>query len=383
MHMLKRIDLKGYKSIKEVSLELRPLNILIGANGSGKSNLVSFFKLISNMMAGHLQTFIATSGGANSLLHYGAKSTSHVEAKLVFEADGSESEFHFLLGHAAEDALVILQEATAFRHRREGTAAFYDADPYEELPTDGHKEAYLSNLPELPKTAEAGIPGSDEVLKSILNCCRVFQLHDTSSTAGIRLNGDINQNRALAGDGGNLAAVLYRIQQTQPDSYHRIVGTIRQIAPFFDDFSLAPSALNPNVIQLRWKERDRDYDFGPHLLSDGTLRAMALVTLLLQPVRDLPPVIIIDEPELGLHPYALATLAGLMKSASTHAQIIVATESATLLDYFEPQDVVVTERCKGETVFKRLDADQLKEWREDYCLSELWEKNVIGGRPSR
>jgi predicted ATPase len=199
----------------------------------------------------------------------------------------------------------------------------------------------------------------------------------------MRQNGDINRNRLLESDGGTLAAVLYKIQQTAPDCYQRIVGTIRQIAPFFDNFNLAPSELNPNVIQLRWRERDRDYDFGPHLLSDGTLRAMALVTLLLQPVKDLPSIIIIDEPELGLHPYTLATLAGLLQSASVHSQIIVATESATLLDHFEPEDVVVTERCKGETVFKRLDSKDLQEWREEYTLSELWDKNVIGGRPSR
>jgi len=176
---------------------------------------------------------------------------------------------------------------------------------------------------------------------------------------------------------------LYKTQQTEPACYQRIVGTIRQIAPFFGDFNLVPSGLNPNVIQLRWKERDRDYDFGPHLLSDGTLRAMALVALLLQPTKDLPSVIIIDEPELGLHPYAIATLAGLLRSASVHSQIIVATESPTLLDHFEPQDVVVTERCMGETVFKRLDAKELQEWRDEYSLGELWEKNVIGGRPSR
>ena len=220
-------------------------------------------------------------------------------------------------------------------------------------------------------------------VRKVLNSCRVFHFHDTSAQAGIRQTGDIDQNRSLQSDAGNLAAFLYRVQKRQPVCYQRIVGTIRQIAPFFDDFNLAPSELNPNTIQLRWKERDRDYDFGPHLLSDGTLRAMALVTLLLQPTKDLPSVIIIDEPELGLHPYAIATLAGLLRSASEHSQVIVATESATLLDQFEPQDVVVTERCMGETAFNRLDSQKLQEWRQEYCLSELWEKNVIGGRPSR
>jgi predicted ATPase len=141
--------------------------------------------------------------------------------------------------------------------------------------------------------------------------------------------------------------------------------------------------LDPTKIQLRWKERNREFDFGPHLLSDGTLRAMALITLLLQPENDLPSVIIIDEPELGLHPYAISVLAGLLRMASSHSQIMVATESPTFLDQFTPEEVVVTERCEGESVFRRLSHEGLRSWLEDYCLSDLWAKNVIGGRPSR
>ena len=367
MHVLKRIDLKGYKSIKEISLELRDLNVFIGANGSGKSNLVSFFKLLGQMVAGNLQGFIGTSGGANSLLHYGAKNTPQIEAKLHSESDGVEDDYWMVLGHAPEDTLVFLKEGASLGALRvETTQGGYKESNHTSVDPSGQPDPWWA-----------------AIFGQILNRCRVFQFHDTSSTASMRQKGDIDQNRSLMGDGGNLAAFLYKTQQTEPACYQRIVGTIRQIAPFFGDFNLVPSGLNPNVIQLRWKERDRDYDFGPHLLSDGTLRAMALVALLLQPTKDLPSVIIIDEPELGLHPYAIATLAGLLRSASVHSQIIVATESPTLLDHFEPQDVVVTERCMGETVFKRLDAKELQEWRDEYSLGELWEKNVIGGRPSR
>jgi predicted ATPase len=398
MHMLTRIDLKGYKSIKDASLELRPLNVLIGANGSGKSNFVSFFKLINQMVKGYLQAFVAKQGGATSLLHYGPKVTQRIAATLHFKSDDSESEYCMELGHAAEDTLVILQEWTAFNGET-GSAT----SSYEKWPESGHKETRLS-LPPEPIAPSDGIRDPFDVMKTILDHCRVFQFHDTSSTANMRQNCDINRNRSLESDGGNLAAIVYKIKKISPDCYQRIVGTIRQIAPFFGDFNLAPSALNAEVIQLRWKERGQDYDFGPHLLSDGTLRVMALVTLLLQPTKDLPPIIIIDEPELGLHPYAIATLAGLLKSASLHAQIIVATESATLLDQFEPEDVVVTERSrgvpvsrvrktplqaeevselsKGETVFERLDSKELQEWRERYTLSELWEKNVFGGGPA-
>jgi predicted ATPase len=376
MHMLKRIDLKGYKSIKDASVELRALNVFIGANGSGKSNLVSFFKLLNNMMTGNLQGFIATSGGANSLLHYGAKLTPQIEATLHFESGDSENEYRMRLGHAAEDMLIFLEERVSYQRPGHSKPVMGSLGP-------GHKETELNLPAEMTQKWNRAVQDTVKFVRSLLSRCRVFQFHDTSSTANIRQKGDINQNRFLMSDGGNLAAFLYRIQQNEPDCYQRIVGTIRQIAPFFGDFNLAPSELNPDVIQLRWKERDRDYDFGPHLLSDGTLRAMTLVTLLLQPAKDRPSVIIIDEPELGLHPYAIATLAGLLRGASEHSQIMVATESATLLDQFEPQEVAVTERCMGETVFHRLDSQELQEWRQEYCLSELWDKNVIGGRPSR
>ena len=376
MHVLKHIDLAGYKSIKKASLDLRPLNVLIGANGSGKSNFVAFFRLLNAMMSRNLQGFIGTSGGADSLLHYGVKVTPQLEAALSFESHDSDNTYRMRLGHAAEDTLIFLEECISFRKRD-------NAAPWTRSLGTGHRETALNTPMDAPENYAPSVHESISIFRSILNRCRAFQFHDTSSTARSRLKGDINQDRFLMSDGGNLAAYLYRIQRTHPDCYRRIVGTIQQIAPFFGDFNLAPTELNPDVIQLRWQERDHEYDFGPHLLSDGTLRAMMLVTLLLQPKTDMPLVIVIDEPELGLHPYALTVLAGLLKSASSHSQIIVATESATFLDHFDPEDVVVTERCMGETVFRRLDADELQEWREEYCLSDLWEKNVIGGRPSR
>ena len=116
-------------------------------------------------------------------------------------------------------------------------------------------------------------------------------------------------------------------------------------------------------------------------ISDGTLRCIALFTALGQPVESLPAFLSIDEPELGLHPAALGILASLVRSTSTHAQILLATQSPALLDLFDPQDVVVAERAQGATTFRRLDPDQLAGWLEDYSLSELYDKNVLGGRP--
>jgi predicted ATPase len=210
---------------------------------------------------------------------------------------------------------------------------------------------------------------------------RVFHFHDTSETAKIRQSCYIEANQALYSDGGNLAAMLYLYQQTKPMIYRRIVSTVRKIMPMFDDFVLEPQRLNPKYILLRWKQRDGEYIFGPHQISDGSLRAMALIALFLQPIGDLPAAIILDEPELGLHPHAIEIIAGLIRAASLKAQVILTTQSTTFLDHFKLEEIIVVDDERGHSVFRRLEVDQFKDWLEDYSVSQLWEKNVLGGGP--
>jgi len=218
--------------------------------------------------------------------------------------------------------------------------------------------------------------------RDLLNHCRVFHFHDTSPTSPVRRFCYIDDNKVLASDAGNLAAVLYRLKrQNGGMAYQRIVKTIRQIAPFFDDFDLAPSVETGRDIILNWRHVESADIFGPHQLSDGTLRAMCLITLLLQPEDELPELIIIDEPELGLHPYALNVTASLLKKASNHAQVLVSTQSSSLLDNFEPEDIVVADRKGRESTFRRLNAVELEDWLKEYSLGEIWEKNVIQGGP--
>ena len=186
---------------------------------------------------------------------------------------------------------------------------------------------------------------------------------------------------SLYPDAANLPAMLYLYRERYPTAYRRIVAAVKAVAPFFEDFVLEPLRLNPRNIALHWRAKESEYEFGPHQLSDGTLRAIALFTLLLQPEEDLPELIVLDEPELGLHPAALAVLADLLKSAARHSQLLIATQSAALIDHFEVEDVVTVNLRDGCSTFERLDPERLKEWLEDYTLSELWERNVIGGGP--
>jgi predicted ATPase len=160
-----------------------------------------------------------------------------------------------------------------------------------------------------------------------------------------------------------------------------ILRAVQRVAPFFDDFQLGPLRLNPDDIQLEWRHKNSDQYFDASSLSDGTLRFVALATLFLQPEDLRPSVILVDEPELGLHPYAIEMLASLIRQASVNTQVIVATQSSLLLDHFAPEDVLVANRVEGGTQLTRLKSEQLAAWLEDYSLGQLWEKNEFGGRP--
>ena len=193
----------------------------------------------------------------------------------------------------------------------------------------------------------------------------------------------MHDNRFLRPDGSNLAAFLHFLRQRHESSYHLIRGTVRLVAPFLNDFVLEPMALNENKIRLEWRHKGSDAYFDASSLSDGSLRFVALATLLLQPARLRPSVILLDEPELGLHPYAIATLASLVKQASVETQIVLATQSPLLLDHFQPEDVLVADRVSGGTKLNRLESAKLDAWLEEYSLGQLWEKNELGGRPGR
>jgi len=364
---LSRFSLRGFKTIRELNdFEPRSLTVLIGPNGSGKSNLISFFRLLSWALVppGQLQTHVASLGGASALLHGGALQTREIEASLSLTTEKGRNEYAFRLFHAAGDTLLFADEW--FRFEPTGSS---------KQPRKlgaGHKE------PQLITAAEKG----DKTANAIHNMLRgiiIHQFHDTSSRARIRQKWDMEDGRWLKEDAGNLAPFLFHLKTSAPKYYVRIVETIRLILPFFSEFELQPDY---DRLLLRWREQGSDLVFNASQAADGMLRAMALVALLSQPENDLPNVLILDEPELGLHPYAIEVLAGLIKAAAKHVQVIVATQSVSLIDRFEPEDVVVTNRSGAESNYRRLGTESLKEWLEEYTLSELWEKNVIGGRPA-
>lgn len=372
---LNTIELKGYKSIDNEGQTI-PINddvtVMIGANGVGKSNIVSFFQLLNYAMSGSLQTYIGENGFADAFLYYGSKNTDRIKAKLKFSSLDSNNEYVFQLAHAAGDSLIYTEETISFHKAGEGR-------PFKVTMEVGKKESQLY------RALRSQHKGTVRVFMGLLKGCQYFQFHDTTKEAKIRKKGFIRDNRFLRSNAGNLAAFLYGIKHQEGGEkyYKRIVKYIQQVMPQFGDFIMEPTVIDNDYISLDWREKESDYIFGVNQISDGTLRFMALTTLLLQPPQTLPSIIIIDEPELGLHPAAISILAGMIKKASENAQVILATQSPRLLDEFDADNVVVIERdeVRKTSVFKKLSSEKLKDWEEEFTTSELWEKNVIGGRP--
>lgn len=368
MDKLAKVAIKGYKSFRDAEIQFSNITALLGANGAGKSNLVSFFKMLNFLSTGALQDYVGRNGGSDSLLYYGRRTTPQMQAEVEFEGNASTTRYVIRLSDAAPDTLIFTDEKVVF-HRAEYPRP-------QEIPLGaGHKESNLRETAKKDTTCK--------ILRNMLAQCRTYQFHDTSPAAKIRKSGYIEDAGYLRNDAGNLAAFLYVLQKSYPDCYQQIVDTIQLAFPFFGDFVLEPSPHNEKYILLNWREKGYpDYLFGPHQLSDGTLRFMALATLFLQPTERMPSVFVLDEPELGLHPYAITVLAGLVKSVAVNRQVILATQSTRLVDEFEPEQIVVLERDEEYgTQGERLDSKKLSDWLQDYSLSELWEKNIFGGRP--
>jgi|MTBAKMStandDraft_1061839.scaffolds.fasta_scaffold14478_3 predicted ATPase len=360
------ITIKGFKSIASVErLVLTPINVVIGPNGSGKSNFIGVFSFLHAIREGRLNDYVRKAGGAEQLLHFGSKETERIEIHISFSQEVNQYRLH--LEPSSDDGLYPAKE----------TVSFWDKKRY--------KRPYDQSISSR-EGGEAGISdpkakGTADWIRHRFSRWRLYHVHDTSESSPLRKTAKLNDNRFLRADGSNLPAFLYLLQEKHETVYSLIRHTIQRVAPFFDDFQLYPDPLNEETIRLAWRHKNSDQYFGASSLSDGTLRFIALATLFLQPEELCPSIILVDEPELGLHPAAITMLASLVRQASQKAQVILSTQSPFLLDHFEPENVLVTDRVKGGTQFTRLDSASIGEWLEEYSLGQLWEKNELGGRP--
>ena len=355
---MNKIEIKGYKSIKKLNLTLRPVNIFIGANGSGKSNFLSFFDFLKQIYSRNLQEFVALKG-IDTFLHKGEKITNEISTHLSF---ASTNDYSFTL-KKGDNGFIFTKEGM-----------WYDGNPYVENLIEIASYGNESNLRYQTKPRA-------NYIREYLNDLVKYHFHDTGENSPFNKDSNIvNDKFILYEKGSNLGAFLYNINYENKKVYDLIIKTIQSIAPYFLDFVFKPE-LNGNV-RLRWQSKTSLTIYGVNDLSDGTIRFIALAVIFLQPT--LPKTIVIDEPELGLHPTAIAKLSGLIKSAAAKdCQVILATQSTDLISHFEPEDIVTVDQINGESIFERLNSDTLEQWLEDYTIDDLWKRNIIAtGQPN-
>lgn len=364
--MIENVVIKNYKSIKELSLPLRQLNVLIGANGSGKSNFISFFEMTKSLYERNLGAYTLKRGGIDSLLYHSRKHSPFIYGLIDF---ANTNAFYFKISPVLSGMKGFIEE----------TGDYFNATS-----AKGKHYSQWSHHIWDSGVEESGILASAhyrlKYVKNYLGSFTVYHFHDTSLTSKMRGPCDIGDNAFLRDDASNLSAYLYMLQNTDSKAFRLIEGVVRSVAPYFDHFDLKPDRNNSSLISLEWKEKGTDTYLNGFSFSDGTLRFIALATLLLQ--TDLPRVIIIDEPELGLHPVAIETFAAMVKRAAITSQVIISTQSSNLVNCFDPEDIIAVDREEGQTVFRRLNSEEMRVWMEnyDYSISDLWEKNIIGGQ---
>jgi len=367
-HQLSRICINGFKSIKSCDIVLNKINLLIGSNGAGKSNFISVFAMLQNIIQKQLQFFVAQRG-INSLFFNGTKTTEEIATEVFFD----KSSYGFTLVPTDNNSIVFKEEHFGYH------------GAFEKKSTVGERSVVAKGKAE--SNWDIGVGNQiDSYVRPILRSqnWRVYHFHDTGRRARVKQEHNVSNNFVLAFDAGNLAAFLYRLKNNYIQSYDGIVRTVRMVAPYFDDFVLVPKEENTEQIVLKWRQVGCDDIFNASQFSDGTLRFICLATLLLQPEELLPVTIIIDEPELGLHPYAISLFAEMVHALPEGHQIIISTQSVELLNEFDAEDIIVVDRNDNGSQFKRLDENELNEWLQlDYALGDLWKKNILGGRPSK
>ena len=363
---LDKLTIKGFKSIKSLEdFELKNLNVLIGANGAGKSNFVELFRVLRAMFNENFANYIQKHGGADGFMFNGPKVTHAIAAEFVF----GDNAYCFELEPSTTDDFIITTESERYLSNCHKIGS-------------GNRESRLKAFKNERSAWYPGSPGMGYYVYEALANWTVYHFHDTSMLAPIRRTCSVRDNEYLWHDAGNLAAFLMMLNDQHQDTYEQIRDTVRLVTPFFNDFKFRPKTSNGDEsIQLEWTQKNsNDHLFHVSQFSDGTLRFIALATALLQP--NPPSTIIIDEPELGLHPFAIDILAELIEAASKHTQVIISTQSPALVDCFAAENIIVVNRKDGASCFERLDEKNLSSWLEDYSLGELWRKNVIDGGPT-
>jgi predicted ATPase len=379
--LIEKIRLRNILSFgdKGEEITLEPLNIIIGQNASGKSNLVDVIKLLRSLPQDKgLANFISKNGGISEWIWKGKKEVDYAEVEVTFKRPNRRQYYD----------LVFNEEVFSKQANIISELLKLKGDDQEEERIISEKVDFIGNQSILSDQYSNYIETSrNEGLKIkssiwidtrviITRLIKIFADLKTNRSAEIRKPQlpDV-PNEFLDEDASNLALVLNDLEH-RGDAKDKIIENLKKFNPRIKDYSIR---ILGGTVQLFIREEGLEKPISAMRLSDGTLRYLCLLAILCHP--EPPPLICIEEPETGLHPDILPTIAELMIEASQRTQLIVTTHSDILVSAFSeiPEAVLVCEKDEDGTHFKRLEADKLKVWLEEYTLGEAWLRGAIGG----
>jgi predicted ATPase len=367
--MLDRLQIAGYRSIEECDLRLGRVNVVVGSNGAGKSNLLSALGLLGSMVNRSLQQVVEQSGGPATLLRGGPKVTKRLRLHATF----GQSAYEVVLARDARDHLTFKSEICFFSKPMVERS-------YQAIFGTRHLESGLGFATRLFPD-DPSLYVNERILCAAMSSWQVFRAVVTGPDAGMKQYQRVGDNVVLRPDASNLAPFLYRLLEESPGHVQRIAAAVRLVDPVFDRLHLAADPLDPEQIRVEWKQPRKRSSAPLHALSDGTLRFLALSTLLLQP--NPPTMVLMDEPELGLDPVALGILAAMVRDVSASRQVVLATQSPTLLDHVDPADLIVAEHRDGATTVHRPEQAALRSSIEERSLGQWWIQHLLDGAPGR
>lgn len=388
---IRSFRIRNLLSIRDATLELvTPVTLLIGPNGAGKTNLLRGIELLSRLVDDTFQGEIMRGGGFSEHFFQGSPVADFDSAE---QGEGFDSRcFAIDVDYRINEQLTngydvqfsrgtgdtaLVRERLVFHNRAKFTAPFYDGFQGNNgwLPL-AHRSVLSAADDRSSRT------GVQESIRRILTGCRVFHFDDSSSRSPVLQSCDVADNLRLHSDGRNLAAVLWRMRESDAERYAGIVRSVRVVAPFLEDFVVDPVYEGSHNTVLRWRQKGLDGIFSGERLSSGTLRFICLTVLLQQ--TNPPETIVLDEPELGLHPFAIYQLAEMLHEvASAERKIIVTTQSVTLANQFSLQELALVTRENGATTVNRPESEVYTQWLDDYSVGQMWENNVLNVSPKR
>ena len=377
---IKQLKVEGFRSLKKVTWEPSDLNILIGPNGSGKSNLLRFLELITVAARGGLGKYIQSLGGMDAIVWDGQARNVTFMLDCIEEALGIPDSYTLKMIPTGatyfidRENLIAKNTQEVFINRSFRKAMFKEdtGDTLQELESSeviGRDETLLSTV--------SGIPFSDvPMFKAMLSRIAIYHDIRVDNGAEIRRASVTRSEKLIDPDGQNLIPVIHTLYTTNRDFERNLDAGMR--AAFSDEYEklVFPPAADQRIqLRVRWKTLRREQSAAD--LSDGTLRFLLLLTLMLNPEPH--QVIAIDEPETGLHPAMLPIIAEYAVEAATRAQVILTTHSPQLLDAFTDKNptTTVTKWVDGETVLQNLSGDDLAYWLREYTLGTLFKSGEL------